>query len=64
MEEASVDEASGQCKICRAFDKAPQIPIAGTSAVPTFHGKLQVNPSFSDDAVALRAVDASPSTNS
>ena len=55
-----VDEASGQCEICRASDRPPHIQIAGTSAVSTFNGKLEGGLSFLEDAIALRATDVPP----
>ena len=38
------DEAFGRCDIYRDPEKAPQAPIAGTSTVSMFNGKLQVAP--------------------
>ena len=35
-----VDEASGQCEICRACGKAPHISTAGTATVSIFDRKL------------------------
>ena len=37
-----VDDVLENCDVCRAFDKAPHLPTAGASAVPTFNGKAQV----------------------
>ena len=54
-----VDDVSEHCEICRAFDKAKDIPIAGAPAVLTLNRKLQVDLSISDDAIALRAMDPS-----
>ena len=54
----SADEVLGQCEIGRACDKASHIPIASTSTVSTANEILQVDLSFLDDAIALRAMDA------
>ena len=35
-----VDEVPQQCDLSRASDNAPHVPIAATSAAPTFNGKL------------------------
>ena len=37
------DEVLENCDVCRAFDKAPRVPIAGTSAVSMFNEKVQVD---------------------
>ena len=37
------DEALEEREICCVFDEATQIPIAGTSTAPAFHGKLQMD---------------------
>ena len=52
-----VDEVKAQCEICRAADKAPQTPIAGTPTASTFSEKLQTDLFFEDYAIALRAMD-------
>ena len=52
-----VDEVSGHCEVRLAFDKAPHVPIVGTSTASMLHEKVQVNVPFSDDVIALRAVD-------
>ena len=51
------DEVSENCDVCRALDKAPHVPNAGTSAVPMFNEKAQVDLPFLGDLVALRAMD-------
>ena len=38
-----VEEVVNQCDVCKAFDKAPRAPIAGTSTVAMFNEKLQVD---------------------
>ena len=35
-----VDEVASQRDTCKAFEKAPHIPISGTSTVSTFDGRL------------------------
>ena len=37
-----VEEVVNQCEVCRAFDKAPHFPIAGTATVSAFNEKVQV----------------------
>ena len=51
------DEVSEQCEICRALDKAPLVPISGTSAASGFSGKVQVHLLSLGDAIALLALD-------
>ena len=55
-----VDEVLGQCELCRAFDKARRVPIAGTPTVSMFNGKLRADLSFLDDVIALRAMGVFP----
>ena len=38
-----VDEAVGQCEVCRASGKAPHAPVAGTSTVSIFNEELLVD---------------------
>ena len=52
-----VDVALGHCEVRRAFDKAPHVPIAGTSKVSTLNGKLQEQILFLGEVIALRATD-------
>ena len=52
-----VEEVSEQCDVCRAFEKAPHVPIAGTPTVSKFNGKLHVDLLFLGDSVALRTTD-------
>ena len=51
------DEALEQCGVCRAFNMAPHIPIVGSSVVSPFNVKLRVDLLFSDDAIALHAME-------
>ena len=55
-----VDEVLGQCEICRAFDKAPHIPIVGTSTAPMFNEKVQVGLLIPGETFALHALDMCP----
>ena len=50
-------ESLGQREICGACDKAPRIPIAGTSTASAPKAKLQVDLLFLDDTIASRATD-------
>ena len=52
-----VDEVLEHCDLCRARDKAPHVPIAGTTTAPMSNETLQVD-LFSEDIIALRASDA------
>ena len=52
-----VDEVSEHCEVCRPFDKARQVPIAGTSTVSIFNEKAQEDHLFLDEIIALRATD-------
>ena len=52
-----VDEVAAQRGACKAFEKAPHIPISGTSAVSMFNERLQVDLFFLDDVVTLRIMD-------
>ena len=52
-----VDELLARCEVCRAFEKAPRTPIAGTCTVSTSNGKLRVDSFFLDDLIAVRAID-------
>ena len=54
------DEVSGQCDVCRAFDAAPHVPIAGTSTVSMFDGKLQADSLFLGNLIALNAAGVCP----
>ena len=55
-----LDEVLEHCEECGAVEKVPHEPVAGTSAVSMFRGKLQVDLSFLGDPVALRATDVFP----
>ena len=52
-----VDEVLAHCEVCRAYDKAPRVPIAGTSTVSMRNEKLQAGLPSSDHVVALHAMD-------
>ena len=52
-----MDAVVTQCEVCRAFDKAPHLPIAGTSMVAAFNEKLQVDLLFLDDLIVLHIMD-------
>ena len=55
-----VDGVLGRCGVCRASDKAPHLPIPGTSTVLTFNGNLQVDLFLPGDLKALRPMDLYP----
>ena len=52
-----VDEVLERCDVSRSSDRAPHVPIAGTSAVSMSNEKLQVALLFLADIVALRVMD-------
>ena len=56
-----VDEELERRGVCRAFGRAPHLPIAGTSAVLMFNGKLQVDLLFLGDIIALHVMEVFPS---
>ena len=43
---------------CRAFERAPRVPIVGPPAVSMFNERLRVSLSFLGGIIALRALDA------
>ena len=51
------DEALEDGEVCRAFDNAFNVPLAATSTVSMFNGKLRVELLFFDDIIALRSMD-------
>ena len=51
------DEVLEHCEARRAFEKAPHELSVGPSTASTPSEKLQVDSTFSDDAIALRATD-------
>ena len=55
---AHVDSVLETCEVCRAFDKAPHLPIAGTSSVSCFNERVQVDLLFLDDIIAAHAMGA------
>ena len=52
-----VDEVASQRDTCKAFEKAPHIPISGTSTVSMFNERLQMDLLFLDDIIALHIMD-------
>ena len=52
-----VNEVSQLREACGAFDKTPHVPIADASPVSMFNGKLHARLLFSNDPVALHAID-------
>ena len=52
-----VDAALETCDACRAFDKAPRAPIAGTTTASAFNDEGQVDLLFLDDLIVVRAMD-------
>ena len=55
----NADEVLGRRDICRAFDKAPHVPIAGTPTLSICSEKLQEDVPFLDDTIASCAIDVS-----
>ena len=55
----SVDEVLEHCQVCGAFEEAPRIPIAGTSAALASNEKLRVDLLFLAGAIALHAANVS-----
>ena len=55
-----VDQVLETCDVCRAFDKAPHIPIAGTTTVSAFNEKVQVDLLFLGDLIVAHAMDVFP----
>ena len=51
------DDVVRGCEICRAFDVAPAIPVAGTSAASSFNERVQVDLLFLGDLIALHVLD-------
>ena len=54
-----VDEVLEHCYACGAFEEAPRIPIAGTSAALASNEKLRAALLFLAGAIALHAADVS-----
>ena len=52
-----VDAALGDCDVWRVFDKAPHVPIAGTSTASALNEEVRADPLSLDDITALRAMD-------
>ena len=55
----SVADVLEHCQDCGAFEEAPRIPIAGTSAALASNEKLRADLLFSDHAIALHAAGVS-----
>ena len=55
----SVDDVLEHCQVCGAFEEAPRIPIAGTSAALASNEKLRADLFLSDHAIALHAAGVS-----
>ena len=51
------DDVVRECEICRAFDVAPAIPVAGTLSASSFNEKVQAGLLFPDDLIALNVLD-------
>ena len=54
-----VDEVVSQCDACKAFEKAPHIPISGMPTVSMFNERLQMDLLFLGDIIALHIMDVS-----
>ena len=52
-----MDEMSGHCEVCCAFDDAPHVPIAGTSTKSMLNWKVQAGPFLLGELAVLRAMD-------
>ena len=52
----SVDDVVRECEICRGFDVAPAIPVAGASSVASFNEQLRVDLLFWGDWIVLRVL--------
>ena len=47
----------GRRGVCQSPEKAPRPRVMGTPSASAFHEKIQVDPRFLDDNIALRAMD-------
>ena len=54
---AHVDSVLDTREVRRVSDKAPHLPIAGTSSVSCFNERVQADLLFLDDIIAARAMD-------
>ena len=52
-----VGDVVSLCDASRAFEKAPHIPISGTSTAPMFNERLQIDLLFLGDIIALHIMD-------
>ena len=53
----AVDFAADLCGVCAALEKAPNLPVAGTSLAPSFNAKVQADLLFLGNVIALHAMD-------
>ena len=53
-----VGEVVGRRDVCRALDRAPHVPIAGTPTVSMFNEEAQVHPPFPGATIALHVMNA------
>ena len=51
-----VGDVVAQCDVRKAFEKAPHIPISGTSSASTSNERLQMDLLFLGDIIALHSV--------
>ena len=52
-----VGDVVSQRDASKEFEKAPHVPISGTSSVSMFNERLQMDLLFLDDIIALRIMD-------
>ena len=52
-----VDELVQQCEVCRASDRIPHLPTAGTPSALSFNEKFPVDLLFLVDTIVLHAMD-------
>ena len=55
-----VDEVLENCDVCRAFDKAPHVPIAGATTASAFNEKAQAGLPFLGDGRFPEILSSSP----
>ena len=51
-----VDDVVAQCDVGAAFEKAPHIPISGTSSASMFNERQRIDLLFLDDIIAQRVM--------
>ena len=49
-----MDDVVAQCDVCKAFEKAPHIPISGTSSASMLYERMRKKSLFLSDIIALR----------